>query len=973
MIGEFLGQYIQVNNKDGRLFVLKDRDSGENRVIATYNAGPFRETKEMKYKDLSEMEKHLNYIDRNGIKDVDVVIDQNRYKYVTRNANTTLDKTVNVQDLYVQGKVVFVGLPIYKDGKWIALQFAVVDNRLFVNVDGKWTLYNSSVLANAYVRTNDGKMVRADQLVRVNDVSTFSKDYDNITLSRNIHRFHVKDAHYDKPIPINQLVHPEMSSIQRDVSEYKNFRPVTDQTKPSGTKQKEKKEDDLRVHDPPIQQLPDQVVFAKGSFEVNGKRISLPKSQHLRDLFEPNQPPTIPPTYRLKDNVKYSGETKMIHLTAKHVNGKEVELSFLVAGGVVFFRTGSDQKWILYSPQAIDLSEYRVLTIDGKYMKLSDVIQVKNNLQTVGDTMFYDTLIIRNRGKVLLSVQGEGMIAKNTDLNSIIYINRDTYPEPTSGRIPQTTPDSGKQSRSDGETTLKREPSIVPSEPKQPTPPAKQPSNTTLPEPQRPSTAPQPSSKQSETRKDVEQPTRSKELNTLYTKLNPIDRKNVIDAIQNLLNGKYVWIWFGLRKGDLKIVQDWFKENFEDRYILRVIEDRGERVRVRVDPNKQPKPRETKLQEPVRESKPQSQQQTPQTMPIPDRKQNQQTRIENPDRGSQSPTQTPKPTEPKAEPVQRSPGIPKGTNVKPEDLLPVPKVSNIRDFSDLYADLLKSRKVDPKYLERARELLSKYSESAIYSMMGLNPDQMSNNLQMLARIDRLTGRKELTREEHLAIVLMAAEGKREVGDVMSTILSPGKRGVLRVEGLEIGLMLKDNRVRVETPTGVTVVSLDTIDSDTVPVVVVAGSKAEVVIVDLNRLDVLADLQARGNVYVMNITQSDREVNISLNLLDRIELPKSTEEKPNEINNTIAASLEDVLREVRAPEWIGNVMRNVEINPDRIDSQSVNEDLEDYYSPKEIEMLRQIYNKYFSNRLSWEDFSKLSVYYFQKPTDDIEVK
>ncbi|MCS7122358.1 MAG: hypothetical protein NZ908_00135 [Candidatus Micrarchaeota archaeon] len=946
MIGDLLGQYTSVSNQDGRLFVPKGKDPGENRMIVSYSESE-KKMHEVGFKDLNEMERMLNFVSGKGLK-ADLVIDGMRYSVVT-----DPNRSVDTQNLYVQGKVVFVGLSVYRDSKWKEMQFAIIDNRVFVNVDGKWVLYNPSVLANTYVRTKDGKIVRADELIRVEDRDKSIRGYDFIMLSAQIDRFYVGELRYERPVSIHQLRYSKISE-NRDAKEHQQ---------PTA-----KIKGEPQVHQPPIQRLPDQVVFAKGSFVANGKTVSLPKPHDFRDLFEPVS--SLPPTYRLRDNVRYTGEVKMINLTAKHSNGRETELYFLVAGGIVLFRTDRDDRWLLYSPEAINLSEYSVMTVDGKYIKLSDVLEIRNNLQTIGDNMFYDSIIVRNTDRVLISVQGEGVTTNNTDLNNMIYrdatrrvletgsrqadqpsrekiVEKDSKNNNKSSEpqiqtdSPTSKPNPTNRKTQDGEDRSRAR--VDPSQQSKPTVAERRDEEQTGRKQPKPDTA----------RSDI--------IRDLYSKLNPTDRKNVTDAIQNLLNGKYSWIWFGVRKSDLQTIQNWFRENFGDRYVLRVIEDRGERVRVRVDPNQQSKPTvaERRDEEQTGRKQPKPDQPKP-TVPerldtVPERKDTRQER-DRIDYGKQTIPNT-------QQPERQRPGTLELTGMTLE------RIDNIREFSRRYADLLKSRSIDPKYLGMARELLSKYSEKDIYSMLGLDPDQMIRNRAMLERTDRLTGRKGISPEEHLAIVLMAGNIGSNRENTDSAILSQGEKKSIMVEGIEIGLTLRENRLRVETPSGISVIGLGDMDQDAVPVVVVTGSKAEVVIIDPNRLDVLADLQSRGNVYLMNINRTDRSVNVSLILLDRLE--NLGYNKNDTVETTVP--LDEIISRLGIPSWMGDVVKNVDRNPERIDPNSVNESLESYYNREEIELLRKVYDMYFANRMRWEDFSRLSVYYFQKPVDDIEVR
>jgi len=84
-------------------------------------------------------------------------------------------------------------------------------------------------------------------------------------------------------------------------------------------------------------------------------------------------------------------------------------------------------------------------------------------------------------------------------------------------------------------------------------------------------------------------------------------------------------------------------------------------------------------------------------------------------------------------------------------------------------------------------------------------------------------------------------------------------------------------------------------------------------------------------------------------------------------------LDDVVSELNTPDWMRDVVHNIDRNPEQIDPKQVPGKLESYYSDEEIRLLNQIYEMYFKSRMSWEEFVGFAIYYFEKPVVDVEVR
>lgn len=792
-------------------------------------------------------------------------------------------------------------------GKRRKLDLLVAGNIVFFRFDQerKWTVYSPNVFPLDQYRIElNGRSVRLSNVISIEDrVSP-----------------RVRIPGYGQRIYDTLVIKPEFkSSIPIQSLELKDSVVLNELRPTEMTSQKT--EDSKRSMD----NSPQVISSTQGTFVVNRSSIRLVKDFHITSMFSPAN--TIPPSMVLNDNVYFSGKAKIVSLDVYDSNGRLVELQFLVANNIVMFRFNGDNRWFLYTPEALSLDNYRV-RLNGRDVKLSELIDIRDQLQTVGSRKIYDAIFIKPELANHLNSLGKikEYTLESVSLNSLISAN-------------------------------------VKSEQAKSTAQIEKPGNTDR----------IPSQKET-----VQKPKRSPMLEQLYNSINRVDRDNVVAAVESLLNGKYRWVWFGIAKRDLPTVQKWFRENFGDKYVLSILEDRGDRVRVRVDPKQVPQPSKIPPQT---------------TTPKPSSKET--TTTANNNQSNLSPQkQITTLTNQTEQPQER----------ERRDML---GIEFTRQFSQHYSELLKSRDISKQHLQRAKDMLSRYSERDIYTMLGLNPEQMIRNREMLARTDRNLKRPELTVEQHLAIVLMALDRtgvNREENQTRTVLqnpnpleetgvnrqenpmvdqreeqlqkaeqiveLSPGTRRMLAVGNINVEVHLSGNLLELTLGNQKYYLGLpNSVEElerlremgleEAVPVIVISKEGANLHVLDLNRLDELQKLQDGGDVYLLIVNVSDRGVTVYTTKLDRIA--------------PVIRSLDDVVSELNTPDWIRDVVYNIDRNPEQIDPKVVPGKLESYYSDEEIRLLNQIYEMYFKSRMSWEEFVGFAIYYFEKPVVDVEVR
>ncbi|MEM4159423.1 MAG: hypothetical protein QXO13_02220 [Candidatus Anstonellales archaeon] len=818
-------------------------------------------------------------------------------------------------------------------GKRRKLDLLVAGNIVFFRFDqdSRWTVYSPNVLPLDQYRIElNGRSVQLSNVISIED---------RVSPRVRIpgYRQRIYDTLVIKPEFKNSI--PVQSLELKDSVILNELRP----TKMTS----QKTEDPKRSNDNRSDNNRDQVISStNGIFVVNGTKIRLVKDSHLNSMFSPAN--TIPPSMVLNDNVKFSGKTTTVSLDVYDSSGRKLELQFLVANNMVLFRFNRDDRWVLYTPEVLSLDNYRI-RLNGREVKLSELIDIRDQLQTVGSRKIYDVIFIRPELANHLNSLGKirEYTLESASLNSLISTN-----------VKNEQAKSTVQIEKPGNTD--RTPS------------------------------------QKET---VQKPKRSPMLEQLYNSINKVDRDNVVTAVESLLNGKYKWIWFGIAKKDLPTVQKWFRENFGDKYVLSILEDRGNRVRVRVDPKQVPQP--SKIPPQTTTPKPSSKESTKDTpkvnsseiLPKPSSKESPKA-LDNIQSNLDSQKQTIPSTNQTEQPQERERGNMLG-------------IEFTRQFSQHYSELLKSRDISKQHLQRAKDMLSRYSERDIYAMLGLNPEQMIRNREMLARTDRNLKRPELTVEQHLAIVLMALDrtGVNRGENLARTVLenpnslektgvnrqenpivdqkeeqlqkaeqtvelSQGTRRMLAVGNTNVEVYLSGNLLELTLGNQKYYLGLpNSVEElerlremgleEAVPVIVISKEGASLHVLDPNRLDELQKLQEDGDVYLVIINVSDRGVTVYTTKLDRIA--------------PVIRSLDDVVSELNTPDWMRDVVHNIDRNPEQIDPKQVPGKLESYYSDEEIRLLNQIYEMYFKSRMSWEEFVGFAIYYFEKPVVDVEVR
>lgn len=571
----------------------------------------------------------------------------------------------------------------------------------------------------------------------------------------------------------------------------------------------------------------------------------------------------------LKKDVLLLGNVNIVELTVKDKEGKTKYLELGTFNNMVVYRLDGGA-WTRYDPKRLDLPEYKVVANDGYEFSLSHVLRVLNTkLSGKYNNLFYDKLILDTRN-INRSLAELGIEIKSYKFNepTSLYSIPSKYLEIQRG-------ESAKQE------WLRSE----------------KPRDVIQNQPQR--VAEQHQNKQ---KQDIKLDPRVKEL---YDTINKIDKQNVATSIQNLLSGKYSWIWFGVAKSDFRKIEEWFKKYFDGVYTLSIIEDSGQRVKVRVDPVKSKKDANNDQSKQLwleMEKK-----QTSNNTTIDNKPDTKQATIKSENKAQNTPLEA----QPKAKQKEDEKKTPNNVDLQnnkqsesesneaviQDTTIPGPLTFNqISIFANIYGEKLKTRDTG-QYLGLAGKLLGERSEREIYIMLGLNPDQMIRNKELMQRTYLLTGAKPMSDAEHLAIVLAA-------------------------------------------------ISLVQSNTNTLPEIIKKHVDREKDVIEQEVNQKPTDLLSSPEV-----EQMKKDIEKELIRRDQELASRATP--------------------ISIPSWLQNVVKNIQLNPDNIDGLTIKESPEQYYSEEEISMLKLVYEREFKDKMSWEQFVGLAVYYFEKPVEEVK--